>query len=229
MNEAKNPNEDPSKMTNTQRIAMGLAPLGSPASKSPTQRIAPDSKQFATKRMAKGDTKRDEQPLAQSWALNPTGAYKPGNTQRLMGPQIAEKKHLNKFQLGLILTVPTLVVVIASIFIFGAGNAEEVIDRNPSKFKDMIKNQGGSGGGSTDTNAPASGNTASAPTPPQLEVMKDGTVFRKEKYTTANIRVELPLHHVDNDAPMPEDAEGFGGRALEPIVEDKTGVHNPRK
>jgi hypothetical protein len=170
MKDPKNPNEDPSKMTNTQRIALGLAPLGSPASKSPTQRIPTgETQKFQTQRMATGNTQRmpaAEEPLAQSWATNPTGVYKPGQTQRIMAPQITEKRKINKFQMGLILTVPTLVVVIVSFFILGTSK-EEVIERNPDKFKEMIKSSpgGGDGGPIVPSGGDGSRSTASGNSP----------------------------------------------------------------
>lgn len=239
MKEPKNPNEDPGKMTNTQRIALGLPPLGSPASKSPTQRIQTgETQKFQTQRMATGNTQRMpavDEPLAQSWASNPTGVYRPGQTQRMQAPQIQEKKRINKFQMGLILTIPTLVVVIVSFFILGSGK-EEVIERNPEKFKEMIKsNPGGGGGNFTSTDASTAGGPSNAapgvPATPQIQVMPDGMTFRKETYATKNIKVELPLHHVDQTQPeMPKEYEGFGGRPLEAPTEDgKPKIHDHKK
>jgi hypothetical protein len=183
------------RIANTRRIAMGLPPLTQP-------------QPAATQRMTTGNTQRVPQ-VDPSWAINPQAGYRPGATMRLAEKQIKEKRRLNKYQLGLVLTVPVLVIATIGFFLIG-GNTEQQIHRQIEDFRSKLEQLPGMAG-STET-APGAGESTNT-TP-------NGKTFRNHRYATGNIQTVIPLEQGSTAAPATQEkVQSVGGKRVAPGVD----------
>lgn len=176
---------DEKQKTNIQRIAQGLTPVKG-SDPQGTRKISAESTNWLP-----AVERRATRRLIKK-------------TARLIAKKAEEKKGGRRLYVLAVFAIPILSLSIAGFIILsGRAPVEKKLDRNSDRLRHAHPE-------------PAPGAATPNPdVPDPAAPSRDGKSYRKETYSTGNIKVEVPLENKDRTAPPPPDTPyGAGFRKV---------------